>query len=200
MKEIKLNVPDEKASAFAEEFVNLCKKHGVGVDGINPAKDDRPVTERIKTFEDAYLALGDKHPLVEAYNALFMDNGKENTCDLPMWKDLFAYARLRIIVAALNEGWEPTFEKGEYRWAPWFDLYTQSEIDEMDEDDKGRVLGRSDYSALALAGVAYSYAYYASANSGAGNGGRLCFKSEALAEYAGTQFLKEWSDLMMFTK
>ena len=41
MKEIKLNVPDEKASAFAEEFVNLCKKHGVSVDGINPAKDDR---------------------------------------------------------------------------------------------------------------------------------------------------------------
>ena len=196
MKEIKLNVPDEKASAFAEEFVKLCKKHGVGVDGINPAKDDRPVTERIKTFEDAYYALGDEHPLVREWNAIAdvvrTAGGFSN--------ELIAYLKIRIIAAALNEGWEPTFEKGEYRWAPWFVLYTQSEIDEMDEDDKGRVLGRSNNNAYANAGVAYSSSYNASTLSNTNYGGRLCFKSEALAEYAGTQFLKEWSDLMMFTK
>lgn len=199
MKEIKLNVPDDKVQAFTEAFAKLMKEHDVTVDDA-PAVDNRPVTERIKTFEDAYLALGNEHPFVEAYNALFMDNGKENTCDLPMWNDLFTYARLRIIVAALNEGWEPTFEKGEYRWAPCFNLYTQSEIDKMDEDDKVRVLFRSYHNAVADVGVAYSYVDYAYANSSASNGGRLCFKSEALAEYAGTQFLNEWSDLMMFTK
>ena len=195
MKEVTLQVPDGKKVEWRE--VN-----GVTVPVLvdEQEQDNRPVTERIKTFEDAYLALGDEHPLVEAYNALFMDNGKKNTCDLPMWKDLFAYARLRIIAAALNEGWEPTFEKGEYRWAPWFSLYTQSKIDEMDEDDKGRVLGRSVSNAVAVAGVAYSSTGGASASSSTYAGGRLCFKSEALAEYAGTQFLKEWSDLMMFTK
>lgn len=197
MKEIKLNVPDEKASAFAEEFLNLCKKHGVGVDGITPAKDDRPVTERIKTFEDALADLnkraekGDKTAveLVDDWNGLVTDS-----------TELIAYHKIRIIAYALNEGWEPTFEKGEYRWAPWFDLYTQSEIDNMNDEEKGRVVGRSGHNANASAGVAYSYSYHASTHSSAGSGGRLCFKSEALAEYAGTQFLKEWSDLMMFTK
>jgi hypothetical protein len=197
MKEIKLNVPDEKASAFAEEFVKLCKKHGVGVDGINPAKDDRPVTERIKTFEDALADLnkraenGDKTAveLVDDWNGLVTDSA-----------ELIAYHKIRIIAYALNEGWEPQFVKGEYRWCPWFDLYTQQEIDNMDEEEKGRVLGRSLSSAVAVAGVASSRASNASPYSSASYGGRLCFKSEALAEYAGTQFLKEWSDLMMFTK
>ena len=196
MKEIKLNVPDEKASAFAEEFLNLCKKHGVGVDGITPAKDDRPVTERVKTFEDACAELGNDHPLVMHYEAWKKADADWIGAD----KDLVAFLKIRIIAAALNEGWEPTFEKGEYRWAPWFDLYTQSEIDNMDDEEKGRVLGRSNSSAYAHAGVAYSNSGYASTYSHAYYGGRLCFKSEALAEYAGTQFLKEWSDLMMFTK
>lgn len=191
MKEVTLQVPDGKKVEWRE--VN-----GVTVPVLIDEKqqDNRPVTERIKTFEDAYYALGDEHPLVREWNAIAdvvrTAGGFSN--------ELIAYLKIRIIAAALNEGWEPTFEKGEYRWAPWFSLYTQSEIDEMDEDDKGRVLGRSNFSANARAGVAYSNTGYASTYSRPYYGGRLCFKSEALAEYAGTQFLKEWSDLMMFTK
>lgn len=33
-------------------------------------KDNRPVTERIKTFEDACNELGENHPMVSAYNSL----------------------------------------------------------------------------------------------------------------------------------
>ena len=196
MKGIKLNVPDEKASAFAEEFVKLCKKHGVGVDGLTPAKDDRPVTERIKTFEDACDALGVEHPFVKEWNAI----GRVEETVGGFSSELIAYLKIRIITAALNEGWEPTFEKGEYRWISWFGFFTQPEIDEMDEEKKDRVLGRSYCTANANAGVACSVTSYASSNSNASGGGRLCFKSAALAEYAGTQFLKEWSDLIMFTK
>lgn len=192
MKEVTLQVPDGKKVEWRE--VN-----GVTVPVLidEQQQDNRPVTERIKTFEDALADLnkraenGDKTAveLVDDWNGLVTDS-----------TDLIAYHKIRIIAYALNEGWEPTFEKGEYRWAPWFSLYTQSEIDEMDKDDKGRVLGRSLNHANAFAGVAFSYPYYASTHSFTSSGGRLCFKSEALAEYAGTQFLKEWSDLMMFTK
>ena len=68
------------------------------------------------------------------------------------------------------------------------------------ENLSGRVLGRSNNNANANAGVAYSNTNNASSYSFTYDGGRLCFKSEALAEYAGTQFLKEFADLMMFTK
>ena len=70
----------------------------------------------------------------------------------------------------------------------------------MNDEERGRVLGRSYIIANANAGVAFSYADYASSNSYTYNGARLCFKTEELAEYAGTQFLKEWSDFMGFTK
>ena len=192
MKEVTLQVPDGKKVEWRE--VN-----GVTVPVLvdEQEQDNRPVTERIKTFEDALADLnkraenGDKTAveLVDDWNGLVTDSA-----------ELIAYHKIRIIAYALNEGWEPQFVKGEYRWCPWFVLYTQQEIDEMDEEDKGRVLGRSSSGANAGAGVAFSSTHVASSNSVAYYGGRLCFKSEALAEYAGTQFLKEWSDLMMFTK
>ena len=192
MKEVTLQVPDGKKVEWRE--VN-----GVTVPVLidEQKQDNRPVTERIKTFEDALADLnkraenGDKTAveLIDDWNGLVTDS-----------TDLIAYHKIRIIAYALNEGWEPQFVKGEYRWFPWFDLYTQQEIDNMDEEEKGCVVGRSNYYSSAYAGVAYSLTPNASSSSYAYLGGRLCFKSEALAEYAGTQFLKEFADFMMFTK
>ena len=169
----------------------LCEKYEVETDGL---KALLPVTERIKTFEDAYLDLGKDHPLCKQYT----DIKAMAQVELPT--ELLAYLRLRIINAALNEGWEPEFSVDEYRYFPWFYLFTQEEIDKMDEEQKSRVLGRSYYVASAVAGVAYSSTSYAASSSSAGCGARLCFKERALAEYAGRQFLKEWSDFMGFTK
>ena len=191
MKSVKLNVPTGLASDFAKEMIELCKKYEVETDGL---KSLLPVMERIKTFEDAYLDLGKDHPLCKQYT----DIKAMAQVELPT--ELLAYLRLRIINAALNEGWEPEFNVNEYRWYPWFYLYTQKEIDRMDDADKGRVLGRSNNNANASAGVAYSNTNYASSNSYTNNGARLCFKTEELAEYAGKQFLKEWSDFIGFTK
>ncbi len=185
-----MNLPTGLAKEFAEEMMNLCKKYEVEADGL---KTLLPVTERIKTFEDAIEALGQGNPLVEEYIAvrdkLHTDTG-----------DLIAYLKLRIITAALNDGWGPEFRINEFRWYPWFEFYTKEEIDIMDEEQKGRVLGRSIYSANAHAGVAYSFSNSASSYSYTGGGARLCFKERALVVYAGRQFLKEWADFMGFTK
>lgn len=172
-------------------MIELCRKYEVATDGF---KSLLPVTERIKTFGEAYVDLGKDHPLCKQYT----DINAMAQVELPT--ELLAYLRLRIINAALNEGWEPEFRTDEYRWYPWFSLYTQKEIDSMDDADKGRVLGRSSFNASAYAGVAYSYAGNASSISSTHYGARLCFKTEELAEYAGTQFLKEWSDFMGFTR
>lgn len=164
--------------------------------GKEEVKDNRPVTERIKTFDDAVKELGPEHKFVKAYIAVRENMGAEDFMD----DDILAYLKLRIIVAALNEGWEPKFVKGEYRWAPWFSLLTNEEIDKMDDEDKEevcRVVGRSDSSANAYGGLVYSSAYYASSLSDTYYGSRLAFKTSELAEYAGKQFIEFYRDMMI---
>lgn len=191
MKSLSLNVPDEQAQAFAKELATLMKKHGVEVENKEALDAMRPITERVKTFEDAMAVLGENHPLVIQYKEIY-DNFLEEGGDGV--KDIVAYIKLRIIVAALNEGWQPTFSDDEYRYYPWFVFYTKEELDAMDEEERSRVLGRSYYVALAHAGVAYSGTNYASSSSYTSSGGRLCFKNRELAEYAGQQFLAIYAD------
>ena len=153
----------------------------------------KDIRERIKTFADALHELGNDNPLVLAYQ----NTNLRDSDVAPDNKDIIAYLKLRIIVAALNEGWEPQFIPGERRWAPYFVLYTKEEIDEMDEEVKARVVYRSNYSADASGGVSYAYSDYDSAIVSACLGSRLAFKSEELAEYAGTQFIDIFADFML---
>lgn len=129
----------------------------------------KDIMDRIKTFEDACDELGRNHHLVLAYqNANFANEeiiGKN--------KDIIAYLKLRIIVAALNEGWTPQFVPGEYRWFPYFVLYTQEEIDEMNEETRARVVYRSNSYADANGGVSYASSYYDAAIVNANIGSRL---------------------------
>lgn len=193
MKSLSLNVPDEQAQAFAKELATLMKKHGVEVENKEALDAMRPITERVKTFEDACNELGEENVLVQAYRtAEFNTSGNQNDVS-----DVVAYLKLRIIVAALNEGWQPTFSDDEYRYYPWFVFYTKEELDAMDEEERSRVLGRSSYNAYAYAGVAFSLTNYASSVSVTYSGGRLCFKNRELAEYAGQQFLAIYADFLI---
>ena len=156
-------------------------------------KDNRPVTKRIKTFEDACNELGEAHPLVLQYRFNYNNEGGWN--DDGYTSDFESYLKLRIICAALNEGREPQFTKNEWRYFPWFVLYTQEEIDDMDEDEKSRVVCRSGNSAGASGGVACAGAGYDASNAVACIGSRLAFKSRELAIYAGKQFIELYADL-----
>lgn len=144
----------------------------------------KDITERIKTFEDACRELGKNHPLVCQYNAI--DDVDVN---------LNAYLKLRIICAALNEGWEPKFTEDEWRYYPWFYLYTQQELDDMDDDEKQErhMIDTGDY-ITDYAGFAFARSTYAPSNANARIGSRLCLKSEALAVYCGKQFIDLWAD------
>lgn len=148
------------------------------------------VTERIKTFEDACRELGMEHPFVVAYDAWIMNE------EFDAQLDIIAYLKLRIIAAALNEGWEPTFGKDEWRYFPWFCIYSKEELEEMDEEERSRVVGRAYSGASANGGLACAGAGSASSVSGADNGSRLAFKSEELAVYCGQQFIDIWVDFI----
>ena len=89
-------------------------------------------------------------------------------------KPLIANYQLMVIAEALNEGWTPDWSNGEWdKWYPWFNM--------NDSSSAGRF---SFYGA----DVQYSFS---------GVGSRLCFKSEALADYAGTQFLELYRELFV---
>ena len=155
-----------------------------------------PATERVKTYEDAVKELGNDHPLVEAASSASwrFTNPEDN--------DIIAYLKLRVIVAALNDGWKPQFVPEEQRWYPWYELISKEDYEAMSEDEKQerRCVGRSIVNASASGGLVCSSASYASSYSYASVGSRLAFKSEALAEYAGKQFAELFADFCFIPK
>lgn len=77
-------------------------------------------------------------------------------------EDDIIYRKLKTITKALNEGWYPDWSaEDEYKWVPWFRVSS---------------------------GFAFDDTYYYFSFAGAGDASRLCFKSNALATYAGRQF------------
>lgn len=148
-----------------------------------------PVIERVKTWDDVVRELG--YDPVER----LLDH-TERGDGFNFGPDEIAYIKLKAIAKVLNEGWEPQFIKGEWRWFPWFYLYTQSEIDKMTPEKRSRVVLRSNYYAYANGGVACAYAHNDSSSANTNYGSRLAFKTEELAVYAGKQFTDIWADFV----
>ena len=188
-KTIQIEVPADKKAEWQEVG-------GKTVLVMVDEKDNRPVTERIKTFEDACNELGEDHPMVSVYDALVTRANGEQSLAEWMGKDVVAFLKLRIITEALNEGWHPKFTEDEYRYYPWFYIYTKEEYDNFSEEEKRRCVGRAHNSAYASGGLVYANANNASSNSGANDGARLVFSNRDLAEYAGKQFIDIWADFV----
>lgn len=131
------------------------------------------VMDRVKTFEDACIETGTD---IQAFN--------EMTKNLD--EHVVTYMKLSIIVKALNEDDKfPYFTKDEWRYYPYFWLYTKDEYEKMNAKDRekiSRVLFRSCNNA---------YAYAENDASGTNNvvGSRLAFRNKELALYAGKQFI-----------
>ena len=134
-KKLEIEIPEGKTAVWRNGILTLIDE---------PEKD---VRKRIKTFEDACREIGID---AEAWN--------RDKISLGLEPDVLAFLKLRIIVKALNEGWEPQFTEDECRYYPWFILYTREEYNKLDEEEKSRVVYRSYYYAAALGGVSYAYA------------------------------------------
>lgn len=157
-----------------------------------------PVTTRVKTFDDAVRELGEDHPTVKAWHSI--KYGYSVSEKDPETADILAYATLRVITDALNEGWRPQFIKEERRWYGWYDLISKEDYENLSEDDKARVVGRAFNYAGASGGLVYANAYYASSYSVTHGGSRLAFKNEELAEYAAKQFGDIYADFCFIPK
>ena len=167
----------------------------------NKTSEKLPITERIKTFDDACEVLGENNDLVKAYKETMP------TYTYTDAKDILAYLKLRIICAALNEGWKPKFTEDEYRYYPWFYFYSEREVEEMDEEEKqninlistGALLGGyANY--VASDGFFGVYTSCVPSDACACIGSRLCLKSDTLALYCGKQFINIWADFNILRK
>lgn len=176
MKKIEIEIPEGKEVQWVDDTLKL-------------VDTKKPITERIKTFDDAVRELGN-HPFVKEYALIDPFNRSYSS-------DIVAYLRLRIIVAALNEGWEPKFTEDEYRYFPWFYLYTKEEYDKLDYEEKRRCVLRSGPYTSSFYGFVYCYAIVDASSSSTGNGSRLAFKTKELAEYAGSQFVNIYANLYL---
>ena len=181
---------EEKISIQKENVLNAYKQASkeqkallenmFGKDVFNP----KDIIERVKTFEDACELLAEDHQYVKAYREWMRISYAD--C-----KDITAYLKLRIICAALNEGWKPEFDGEEYRHFPWFWIYTKKDYDELDEDEKKncRVVGRSYDNVYADIRVQASLSSTVCSS-------RLVFKTRELAEYCEKQFIDIWEDYL----
>ena len=179
-KENVMKAYDKATSAQKELLENL-----FGKEMFQP----KDITERVKTFEDAVAILGNDNQAVVDYHAL---------CNTTCTKDILAFAKLRVIVEALNEGWKPTFRKDEYRYYLCFRIYSEEEYDNFDEYYKNRcsIVGVSYGNSNAVSRFVYMSVYDASASLYANSGSRLSFKTRELAEYCGMQFFDIWADYL----
>ena len=183
-KKIEIEIPEGKVAEWKE--IN-----GVTTLVLVDEKDNRPVTERIKTLEDACNELGEENVLVQAYRtAEFNTSGNQNDVS-----DVVAYLKLRVIAEALNDGWEPQFTTDEYRYYPWFYIYEQEEIDRMDDEKKEIWLRGSHYGYGSNCGIAYSHCAWSHAQSVLS--ARLAVKSDEMAVYFGKQFIDIWADYLI---
>lgn len=174
MKKVTIEIPEGKALKFK--------------DGAYVLVDDN-IMERIKTFDDACREVTGK-----SEEEWLAENETKN-----MDKDVLAYLKMRIIVAALNEGWKPTFKENEYRYYPYYYAYTKSEWESLSASRRKEldpsvclVVGYSDGGSFSGPLYVRSHCAWSAANSSIG--ARLAFKSGELARYAGKQFFDIFKD------
>lgn len=178
---IKIAVPAGKKAEWVDGFLKLVDNE--------EAKEKKPVTERVKTFDDACKELGID---AEAIQQQWQDAG------ITMLDEV-AYQKLRIITAALNEGWEPEFKEDEYRYYPYCILYTKAEIEQKDDEWKDEHnlqlwFGGGSSRNGAACGLAAASSPYAWSAASASVSARLAHKTEELAIYSGKQFTELWAN------
>ena len=156
----------------------------------------------IKTYEDACEALG----LTPIYSDENVDRAVcehindhwDYRQDLP--KHIKALLKLETIAKALwGRNWEPKPDASgdTWFWYPWFALWTEKEIQDLNKDQRGALLSAYAYNG-AGAGFGFLLTNFRSSYANAHIGFRLCQETEEKARYFGTQFVELWAEYLAF--
>ena len=156
----------------------------------------------IKTYEDACEALG--------LTPIYSDKDAERAvCEhindhwdyrQTMPKHIIALMKLETIAKALwGRNWEPKPDASgdTWFWYPYFALWTEKEIQDLNKDQRGALLSAS-ASGGASAGFGSLHTLYRSSIAYAYVGFRLCQETDEKALYFGTQFVELWAEYLAF--
>lgn len=139
------------------------------------------IKDKIKTFVDAIEMLGINNQSVKDYL---------NLTEKPCSKDIIAFARLKVIAEALNEGWKPKYDILDGSYFTSFDMINKEEYERLNEDEKNKCI------VFDIPNQEKKFALVSSKLSVACEGYKLAFKSRELAEYCGKQFIGIWKDYL----
>lgn len=137
------------------------------------------IKDKVKTFIDAVEILGRNNQTVNDYYDI-----ANNTCA----KDILAFAKLKVIAEALNEGWKPKYDIFDGSYYTSFEVINEEEFERLKENDKKKCLVYS------LPDKEIIFAIVSSKLSIACEAFKIPLKSRELAEYLGQQFLDIWKD------
>lgn len=169
------------------------------------AKENTPNLDdykSIKTYEDACEALG----LTPIYSDENVDRAVcEHINDhwdyrQTMPKHIIALMKLETIAKALwGRNWEPKPDASgdTLFWYPYFALWTEKEIQDLNKDQRGALLSATAATG-AYAGFGYLPTNIRSSLAYACIGFRLCQETEEKARYFGTQFVELWAEYLAF--
>lgn len=133
-----------------------------------------------KTLEDLFgkkVFLKDIAGRIKCFDDVLEDlgidkNDFQKSCE-GLEPDEVAYKKIKLIAKCFNEGWVPDWTDGQWnKYFPWFKMGSSSGV-----------------------GFSYHGCDYWSAVSDAGS--RLCFKTAALAKYAGETFTEIYKEFMI---
>ena len=139
------------------------------------------IKDKIKTFVDAIEMLGMNNQSVKDYL---------NMTERPCAKDVIAFARLKVIADALNEGWKPKYDILDGSYYTSFDMINKEEYERLNEDEKNKCI------VFDIPNQEKIFTLVSSKLSVACEGYKLAFKSRELAEYCGKQFIGIWKDYL----
>jgi len=115
---------------------------------------------------------------VKSYEDACREHGEEPMNEVKLMTSGFTadeinYRKIKTITKALNEGWTPDWtDHNQKKYYPYFEVSSSGVF------------------------AFYGTYYYCSATN-AGSGSRLCFKSDALAKYAGSQFTQTYKGFIL---
>lgn len=172
---------------------------GKAAKAYTPNLDDY---KSIKTYEDACEALG--------LTPIYSDKDAERAvCEhindhwdyrQTMPKHIIALMKLETIAKALwGRNWEPKPDASgdTWFWYPYFALWTEKEIQDLNKDQRGALL--SAFATIgAYAGFGSLTTHSRSSTALAHIGFRLCQETEEKARYFGTQFVELWAEYLAF--
>lgn len=178
-----INIDIKKARKV---YAALSAEERAAVEKVLPRRFLVPeeIWSRVRTFGEACDEIGKDHEFVRTFAATLLAI-KDRQC----YQDVLSYLRLRIIVCALNEGWDSRQNMDRYGYGPHYFLLDNDEYEILSEFEKEMCV-----ELWADSDGAPQHAKVETCKLCPGNA--LALRTPELARYAGFQFAREYFSLL----